>query len=422
MTEHYDVVVLGGGSVAEVLAPALADAGRSVAVVEQLRVGGECPYVACMPSKALLRAAAEGVTWAEALRRRDDVAEHLDDSGSAEALRDKGIELVRGRGEVVDGDVHVAGRVLRAIDLVLATGSVPVVPDVPGLEGTPTWTSDQALTSDDLPSRLLVLGGGAVGCELAQVYARFGSQVTLVESADQLLGDEDRTNAGLLADVLRGDGVEVLLSTSLERCDGGAAHLSDGTTRTVDRVLLAVGRRPALEGTGRTELDADDHGRVAPGVWAAGDLTGKAPYTHGANHQARVVVDTMLGRERDVDHGAVPRVVHTDPPLASVGTTDGDAEVMDLARTARAAVDGGTGRLVLTARDGVLVGASAIGPHADALVAEAVLAVRARVPLAVLVDVVHAFPTWGEALEPPVRALYERALASAKDTAPTSSA
>ena len=447
--QQLDVVVLGAGSAGEDVARALARAGRSVALVEAGLVGGECPYLACMPSKAMLRSAevrahagdleALGATvdlgdgaaaYRLAARRRDEIAEHGDDSTAAASLERDGVLLVRGRGRVTrPGVVEVDGRELGWQDLVVATGSTPVVPPLPGLDTAPTWTSDQALTTSERPASLLVLGGGAVGCELAQVHTRFGTRVVLVDTSEQLLGKEETSIAELLAEVLRGDGVDVRLGVGLDRveaADGGAlCHLSDGTRLQVERVLVATGREPATKDLGldvlgvtpgeKGELEVDEHCRVADRVWAAGDVTAVAPYTHTAGYQARVVAANLLGEQRTADYRAIPRAVYTDPPVASVGMDARTAEqqgisaqtaVMDLGEVARTSTEGsGGGRLVLTAADGVLIGAAAIGPHADEWLSEATLAIRARVPLAVLADVVHAFPTFGEAYEPPLREL-----------------
>jgi dihydrolipoamide dehydrogenase len=453
--ESFEVVILGAGSAGEMVATMLADAGRSVALVEALRVGGECPYVACMPSKAMLRSAqARGDAtrladlgagaaqldddtdaYASAARRRDDICEHRNDAQAAEAATKAGITLVRGRGRIArPGVVSVDGRDLEYADLVLATGSSPVTPDLPGLDDVPTWSSEEALSATERPATLLVLGGGAVGCELAQVHARFGATVWLIEPGRQLAGKEEPSIAAELADVLRRDGVEVRLETEVRRFertpDGRArAHLSDDSTVDADRVLIATGRRPNSQGIGLDVLGItpDDSGAVPTDercrvkgqqhVWAAGDLTGIAPYTHAANYQARVVVANLLGTHRVADYRAIPRAVYTSPSIASVGVTadaaredgiDAVTAVMVVGETARAiTVGAGGGRLVLTAdrRRRVLIGAAAIGPHADEWLAEATLAIRAEVPLAVLADVVHAFPTFGEAFEPPLQEL-----------------
>lgn len=455
--ETFDVVVLGAGSAGESISTTLAKEGRRVALVETLRVGGECPYVACMPSKSLLRSAQaraearalsdlagasvappldqEDVAFRRAVERRDEIAENRDDSGAAAAARKAGVVLVRGRGRVVrEGVVDVEGRELGYADLVLATGSQPNRPPTEGLDRVPTWTSDEALSAQDRPRSLVVMGGGAVGCELSQVHARFGVRTTLVESGPQVAGKEEPSIAALLAQVLRDDGVDVRLGVEVQRAeltaDGLAkVHLSDGTTVEAERVLVAVGRTPTTDDLGLDVLGiepddtgaiaVDDHCRVrgSQHVWAAGDVTGAAPYTHTANYQARVVTENLLGGDRVADLRAIPRAVYTDPAVASVGMTEEQAReqgidaitaVMDLGEVARTSTEGSRGgRLVLTAdrEKGLLIGASAIGPHADEWLSEATLAIRAQVPLSVLADVVHAFPTFGEAYEPPLREL-----------------
>jgi len=457
--QSFDVVVLGGGSAGEVVATGLAEAGRSVVLVEAARVGGECPYLACMPSKAMLRSAEarhdarrlkalggaaqspplddDDAAFGAAIGRRDHVAENRSDAAAAKAVQDAGIELVRGRGRLArPGVVKVGGRELGYTDLVVATGSVPVWPPIEGVDRVPTWTSDQALAAPDRPASLLVLGGGAVGCELAQVYARFGVRVVLVESGPQLLGQEEPSISARLAQVLREEGVDVRLGVELNRAeparDGARLRLSDGSSVEAARVLMAIGRTPAVTRLGldvlgvepgpKGELQIDDRCQVRgqERVWAAGDVTGRAPYTHTANYQARVVTANLLGGHRTADYRAIPRVVYTDPAVASVGTDaasateqgiDAMTAVMDLGEVARTSTERSAGgRLVLTAdrARGVLVGAAAIGPRADEWLAEATLAIRAKVPLSVLVDVVHAFPTFGEAYEPPLRELAGR--------------
>ncbi len=459
--ETFDVVVIGAGSAGESISQSLARAGRRVALIETLRVGGECPYVACMPSKAMLRSAQarvearhlhdlagasvdpvlddDDLAFRRAVERRDEVAEHRDDAGAAEGAEKAGVVLIRGRGRIVRaGVVDVEGRELGWTDLVIATGSLPVEPPIEGLDRVPTWTSDQALSAQDRPRSLVVMGGGAVGCELSQVHVRFGVRTTLVEAGPQVAGKEEPSIAAALAQVLRDDGVDVRLGVEVQRAeltaDGLAkVHLSDGSSVEAERVLVAVGRTPTTADLGLDvlgvepddtgALEVDDHCRVVgqQHVWAAGDVTGTAPYTHTANYQARIITANLLGGDRAADYRAIPRAVYTEPAVASVGMAEEQAReqgidamtaVMDLGEVARAGTEGaGGGRLVLTAdrEKGVLIGASAIGPRADEWLSEATLAIRAGVPLAVLADVVHAFPTFGEAYEPPLRELAERA-------------
>ncbi|MCA1710659.1 MAG: NAD(P)/FAD-dependent oxidoreductase, partial [Actinobacteria bacterium] len=279
----------------------------------------------------------------------------------------------------------------------------------------------------------LVMGGGAVGCELAQVHVRFGVRVTLVESGPRLAGKEEPSIAELLAKALREDGVDVRLGVEVERCepgdDGALVHLSDGSSVEVARVLVATGRKPTTEGLGlevlgiepddKGALVVDDHCRIQgqQHVWAAGDVTAIAPYTHTANYQARIVTANLLGGDRTADYRAIPRAIYTSPAVASVGMAEEQARgqgidaltaVMDVGEVARTATEGaGGGRLVLTAdrQRRVLIGAAAIGPRADEWLAEATVAIRGEVPLSVLQDVVHAFPTFGEAYEPPLQEL-----------------
>jgi dihydrolipoamide dehydrogenase len=443
--EHFDVVVLGGGSAGELLSTLLAGAGKTVALVEENRVGGECPYVACMPSKSMLRSAQlhhaaapanDDSAFLRAVHRRDEITDQRDDRSAATSLTSSGVELVRGRGRILRrGVVSVGDRELASTDLVISTGSQPVIPGIDGLGAVPTWTSDQALSTSQRPLSVLVMGGGPVGCELAQVFARFGTTTTLVESGPQLAGGEQPQVAAVLARMLEVDGIVVRLDTEVLRVEasvcGALASLSDGTTVDVERIILATGRRPAIEGLGLEVLDIEpDENRAIPidercrvvgheHVWAAGDVTGIAPFTHTASYQARVIFENLLGVDRVTNYAAIPRAIYTDPPVASVGrnadTHSPDVGLItatvDLDQTARAAVDGNSGGILVLTADagrGVLVGAAAIGPKADEWLAEATLAVRAQIPLTVLIDVVHAFPTYGEALEPALRSLVTR--------------
>ncbi len=453
----FDVAVLGGGTAGVGIATRLAHAGRDVALIEQERVGGVCPFIGCIPSKAMLHSAQsrEMVRHAadvggtstllalddaddafhHAAKRRDRLSMQRDDRTKAAELARHGVHVLHGRGVIrsdtrltVDG-VDVAFR-----DLVIATGARPQIPDVTGLEHVPTWTSDDALSVKDRPESLVIMGGGPVGCELAQIFARFGVRVTIVESSSQLLGEEERTIAQGMQRVLSDDGVRVLLGvevSALEVHDRGhvCAQLSDHTQINAERIVIATGRTPNTEGLGldvlgvvigeHGEVAVDDkgHARGQDHVWAAGDVTGIAPFTHTANYQAEILAENLLGGDRAADYRAIPRAVYTDPPVASVGLNDAQAtsrglsvitsafELSDLARNTTDGASGG--RLVLTADSerGVLLGAAAIGANADEWISEATLAIRAEVPLAVLADVVHPFPTFAEAFATPLREL-----------------
>jgi dihydrolipoamide dehydrogenase len=452
---QFDVVVFGGGTAGVHVATQVARAGRTAAVVEAGLVGGESPYLACMPSKSLLLSARRGEAWEHAVARRDEVTGHLDDAAAAARLAESGVTLIRGTAEVNKPGVidvtAIDGRLgptsLGYTELVIATGSEPVAPPVEGLTDIPAWTSAEALTGPDLPRRLIVLGGGPVGCELAQIYAAFGSQVTMIEGEDHVLPGEAHFAGEILADGLRRTGVDLRLgcaAVKAETTDSGLAlTLADGTRLEADRVLLATGRRPRLSGLGLDKLGVEigpgmvlpvDAGcRVAAAaaagrgrrknsgqVWAAGDVTGVAPYTHTASYQARIVAANILGEHREADYRAIPRVVYTTPSVYTVGLSPARAAAagtelrtagFDLAETARATVeDDDRGRVEVYAdSDGVVAGAAAVGAYAEEWMAEITLAVRARIPLAVLADVVHAFPTYGAAMEPPLRDLAQRA-------------
>jgi dihydrolipoamide dehydrogenase len=454
--ERFDVVVLGAGSAGEWVS-AIAKGGKSVAVVEGHRVGGECPFVACMPSKSMLRSAqvrhlvteahslgAAGsppaldqgaAAYAAATKRRDGIAHGRDDRSHAEALQKAGVTLVRGWGMVTESGVVVVGdRTLGWIDLVVATGSAAERLPIEGLDDVPTWTSDEALSSTELPNSLIVLGGGAVGCELAQVYARFGTTVTLVETGPRLLKREEPAISAVLADVLQANGVslrfneEILRAERVER--GARLHFKSGAVLMAERVLLATGRTPRTGGLGLEKLgiepserglETDEHCRVRgrQHVWAAGDVTGIAPYTHTANYQGRIVAANLLSREAKADYRAIPRAVYTDPNVASVGLGletaekhghDAVSAEADIKETSRAATEGGdetVGKLVLVAdrRRRILLGAAAIGPYAAEWLGEAALAIRAEIPLDILADLVHPFPTFSEIYEGPIREL-----------------
>jgi pyruvate/2-oxoglutarate dehydrogenase complex dihydrolipoamide dehydrogenase (E3) component len=441
----FDVVILGAGSSGELIASVLAKSGKSVALIEEDRVGGECPYVACIPSKAMLHSsrARQNVkdaqksggssislvlddnetAFAFAAARRDQIAEHRDDQGATKRLLEEGVVIVRGRGRILR---------LGLVDLVISTGSSSNNPSIDGIHNIETWTSDEALSTLVRPSSVLIIGGGPVGCELAQMFTRFGTRTFLVESSDQLAGREHFEVAARLAEVLTSDGVLVKLNTSVVKLSSTLerrtyAELSDGSCVEVERVIIAVGRHPNsadlgldLIGVGLNEngsISVDEHCRVnnREHIWAAGDVTGIAPFTHTANYQARIICDNILGITREANYVAIPRAIYTDPPVASVGRMMSSQDNIDLItarydlnETARTLTDSGAGGLLILTADrkrNVLVGAAAIGPKADEWLAEATLAIRAEISLHTLRDIVHAFPTYGESFEPPIRDL-----------------
>ena len=455
--DTYDAVILGGGSAGDYIASLLADGGQRVAVVEARLVGGECPYFACIPSKAMLAAAElrhrigrtalaagaigrpvildSGVeAYAAAVARRDIVAEHQDDSAAVQRLQAKNVRVIKARGQIEDSGVVAVGELrIGWRHLVIATGTRFRDLAIPGIGAVSFWTSDDFYTKNEIPVSTVIIGGGAVGCEIAQVLSRFGSQVTLVQHSPQLLSREEPAVAEALAVALREDGIDVRLGvevTSVVPLPGGVrVGLDDGWSSTVERVIVAIGMRPNTDGIGlerlgiepdaRGYLPVDDHCRLGgrSNVWAAGDVTGVAPYTHTANYHARTVAANLLGQDTRTDTRAIPRGVYTDPAVASVGLTASAARAQGydvavasfpLARTARAFVTGNESGILLLIADKaarVLLGAAAVGPHVEELIGEAALAIRARVPLEILADLVHPFPTYSEAYEPAIRDL-----------------
>jgi pyruvate/2-oxoglutarate dehydrogenase complex dihydrolipoamide dehydrogenase (E3) component len=424
-----DVVVLGGGNAGTHVATQVARAGKSVALVEAGLIGGESPYLADLPAQSLLQSAAKDETWADAVAHRDEVTGRLSDSAAAQRATEAGVRVIRGTGKVTAaGIVTVStGDELVYTDLVIATGSEPIAPPIEGLDAIPAWTTAESLSSPDLPRRLIVLGGGPAGCELAQVYAAFGSQVTLVEAEERLLPGEPAFAGEVLTGALRRAGVEINLGSPAAKAertgDGLTLALTDGTRIDANRVLLATGRRPRLSDLGLDALGitvtpgaalpttticqvADAEGNaVADGhLWAAGDVTGTG-HTHIGRYQAGIVAANLTGGRREADYSALPRAVFTTPEVFTVGAVTGEGLISaraDLAATAKSRAAGGTaGQLELYAdpASGVLTGGAAVGPDAAAWMAEITLAIRARIPITILADVVHAFPAHGEAVE-----------------------
>jgi len=438
MRKEGRVVVLGAGSSGEHFVDALRrlDPEVEIVVVERGLAGGECSYYACLPTKTLLRpaevlaaarlapGAAEGITGELDVDRvlwwRDQVTDGRDDSWHAGWIADQGADLIRGEARVVrPGLVTVGGREIEYANLVVATGSSPAIPPIEGLEDIDYWTNREAVWTDRIPKSLVVLGGGPVGIELAQFFHRMGSRVTVVEYNDRILAKLDPDAGALLAERLGGEGIEVRVgvrATHVEATNGGLRlHVSVGDPIQGEQLLVAAGRRPNVLGFGLEELglaitdrgvDVDRRMRAGEGVWAIGDAAGVALLTHVGKYQARVAAANIAGLQDVVaDYRAIPAAVFTDPQVATVGVMEGDGVV-----TARYEIAGGRlstyerprrpGFVKLAADPArrVLVGAVAVGPEAGEWIGQLTLAVRAEVPIDVLLDTIQPYPTFSEAI------------------------
>ena len=451
MTDTADVVVLGMGIGGESLAGRLADAGLDVVGIEARLVGGECPNWACVPTKMMIRAgnaltearrvpdlagsATVHPDWAPvAARIRDDATDTWNDAATVERFEGKGGRLVRGTGRLDGpGRVRVDDRVFEARrGVVLATGTRPAVPPLPGLDGVEFWTNHEAVEAKQVPESLVVLGGGAVGLEFGQVFARFGSKVTLVEQGQRVLPSEEPEACAVIADVLTEEGIDVhtgVGARSVARTGAGIeVTLEDGVRVAGERLLVATGRRTDLRplGVASVGLDANAHAvrvderlRAADRLWAIGDVTGVGPFTHIAVYQGRIAAADILGEPAPpADYRALPRVTFTDPEIGAVGLTEqgardegvdvriGFARLPEISRGWIHKVGNqGFFKLVADHRRGVLVGATSVGPHGGETLGVLTLAVHAEIPVDTLRSMIYAYPTFHRGIEDALRDL-----------------
>ncbi len=436
--DRFDVIIIGLGPGGETAAWRLLEAGKRVAVIERELIGGECAYWACIPSKTLLRApearAAAGrvagltspaLDWAGLRDYRDYMVRHLDDAEQVRGYEQAGATVLKGTARLAGpGRVSVDGRLLQAEHIVIATGSDALRPAIEGLEEVEVWTNREATTMREVPGRVLLIGGSAVGMELGQLYARLGAEVTIIQRGARLVDREEPRVGELARQAVETDGVTVHVGRTAMRARrtgrGASITLDDGTEVTADVLILGAGRRPrtAELNLGSLGVGVDDHGaipvddhcRVREGVWALGDVTGVALFTHVAKYQGRIVADNILGRDRVASYLGIPRVIFADPEIAAVGLTAAKARErgIDIAVAEVSLADSadrswtyerdprGNMGVVADRRRRVLVGAWAVAPLASEWIHQTALAIRAGIPVDVLLDQVAQYPTYSE--------------------------
>jgi pyruvate/2-oxoglutarate dehydrogenase complex dihydrolipoamide dehydrogenase (E3) component len=438
MANDFDVAILGAGPAGEHAANALAGRGRSVLMIERELIGGECSNWACIPTKTLLRATEvrgesergpgtepAALNWPELARYRDYMTSAGDDSARVKGYEDMGVKIVKGDGRLAGpGRIEVNGNSFRAEQILISTGSDPVIPPIDGLAETGYWTNREATALQDIPNSAVIIGGGPVGIELAQFLHRFGSRVTLVQGGPRLVPREEERVCDLLTEAMREAGIEIRLdahATAIRREDDErVVVLEDGQELRAEELVVSVGRRPRAQGLGLETLGVepseggipiDERCRVTDGVWAAGDCTGVMLFTHVAKYQARVAMADMRGEAVGADYRAIPRVIFTDPEVAAVGLTATQAREQGvdavsasvrlpdtIARPSTYEQDPrGELGVILDRRRRVMVGAWAVSPLASEWIHQAVLAIRAEVPYEVLIDTVAQFPSYSEA-------------------------
>jgi pyruvate/2-oxoglutarate dehydrogenase complex dihydrolipoamide dehydrogenase (E3) component len=442
LPHEFDVVCLGGGVAGEAIAAGLRDSGLTLAVVERELVGGECPYWGCVPSKTLLRSsetlseaerarvlAASRVEWTvdfpKVSKRVLWMARNLDDSRPAAAMEATGARLFRGEGKLTDLRTVAVGseQVVARRAVVIANGSTAAIPPIPGLNTVEFWTNRQATIPRELPASLAILGGGSIGVELGQAFARLGSKVTVIEAVPTFLHLEEPEAGAALRPHLEADGITLMIGDPCVAVENQRSavvvHLKSGAAVSADRLLVATGRRPNLDAWRAAGLAQTERGWLKvdpatleerPGVFGAGDVTGLGGFTHLAYYHGQVVARRLRGMDARADHTAVPRVTFTDPEVASVGLSEAAARARgidvvvagaDPAETARGYIHdfhGGALKLVGDRQRGVLIGATLVTPRAGEIVGELVLAIKLGTPLNELADVIHPFPAFNRVL------------------------